>query len=212
MKYKIVVARFNEDIEWLKPVISDCIIYNKGGAVGLPNEISIPNVGRESDTYLRYIIDNYDTLPDLVAFTQGRISDHRRGDGVEYLLTLLANAAEFDISLPNVIHDYTVNTGSNIYWGPEWNTPGQIENDWFLTNNYFENNHIPFCDFFKKHIQPTYPNPIKIFSNALFAVKKELILNHPKSYYEHLLLYVNYHNNPVEAHFFERSWYYIFAK
>jgi len=56
-----------------------------------------------------------------------------------------------------------------------------------------------------------YPNPINIYQNALFAVKKELILNKPLEYYKKLILEVNHHINPTEGHFFERSWYYIFS-
>ena len=54
--YKIIVARYNEDIDWLASEMHNCIIYNKGEKLGLSNEICLPNVGRESETYLNYII------------------------------------------------------------------------------------------------------------------------------------------------------------
>ena len=56
MSYKIIVARFNEDIEWLNSEKENCIIYNKGNKLNIHNEIPLQNVGRESDTYLNYII------------------------------------------------------------------------------------------------------------------------------------------------------------
>ena len=56
----------NVDLEWLNPIIDNCIIYNKGNKLGLSNEIILDNVGREAETYLHYIIDNYDNLPDIV--------------------------------------------------------------------------------------------------------------------------------------------------
>ena len=67
-----------------------------------------------------------------------------------------------------------------------------------------------FIDWFKENININYPNPIHIYPNAIFAVKKELILNKPLEYYKKLILEVNHHINPTEGHFFERSWYYIF--
>lgn len=70
--FKVVVARYNEDVEWCKPF--PCIIYNKGGA--LPNTIALPNIGREAHTYLHHIIENYDNLDDYTAFVQGDPFDH----------------------------------------------------------------------------------------------------------------------------------------
>jgi hypothetical protein len=55
-----------------------------------------------------------------------------------------------------------------------------------------------------------YPNPIFIYGAGLFAIKKELILKYPIEYYKKLVLEVNHHIDPIEGHFFERSWYYIF--
>jgi hypothetical protein len=51
-----------------------------------------------------------------------------------------------------------------------------------------------------------------MYSNALFAVKKELILSRTLQWYEALLQECSYSSNPIEAHFFERSWYYIFEE
>ena len=38
MSYKIVVARYNENIEWLNSEKSNCIIYNKGNKLNIDNE------------------------------------------------------------------------------------------------------------------------------------------------------------------------------
>ena len=67
-----------------------------------------------------------------------------------------------------------------------------------------------FLEWFKNNIEINYPNPIYIYCNAIFAVKKENIINKPVEYYERLILEVNHHINSAEGHFFERSWYYIF--
>lgn len=70
----IVVARYNESLEWCKPYASMCIVYNKGEA--LKNNFGLkirqlPNVGRESHTYLSHIIYNWDTLNEYTVFLQG---------------------------------------------------------------------------------------------------------------------------------------------
>ena len=86
----IVISRYNENLDWVQSLvdteswITHIIVYNKG----LPNIsfsgkalekiqiLEIPNEGREGETYLRYIIDNYDTLPEHVWFLQGDPFDH----------------------------------------------------------------------------------------------------------------------------------------
>lgn len=97
MSYTIVVARYNENIDWLLPEMKNCIIFNKGKPIGLTNEISLPNVGREADTYLNYIIQYYNAFPDVVVFTQGNISDHHK-EGLAYLLQIKDDALTRDKS------------------------------------------------------------------------------------------------------------------
>jgi hypothetical protein len=205
MSYKIIVARYNEDIQWLNDEMHNCIIYNKGEPLNIPNEILIENVGRESETYLHYIIDNYDKLPDVVVFTQARIGDHKGADDVNYLLRIKNDALEYSISKNLSIH-YDNNT--NIHFDKEWNlrTDG-----WFLKDNYKNNQPITFLEWFTKNINNTYPNPLIFYCNAIFALKKELILSNSIDYYKKLILEVNHHINSTEGHFFERSWYYIFT-
>jgi hypothetical protein len=206
MSYKIVVARYNESIEWLMSEINQCLIYNKGEKLNVENEIILENIGRESETYLHYIITNYNNLPDVVVFTQAKISDHiaQETDDIKYLLNFKNEALKNDKSTPIVIHSQT---NINMCWDKNWNVNNNI---FFLQDNYLNNTPITFEDWFKKHINIKYPNPIKIYKNAIFAVKKELILNHPLDYYKELILQVNHHINSTEGHFFERSWYYIF--
>jgi hypothetical protein len=81
---------------------------------------------------------------------------------------------------------------------------------YFLNDNYKNNKPVTFIDWFKTNININYPNPITVYGNAIFAVKKELILKNPIEYYQKLILEVNHHVNSTEGHFFERSWYYIF--
>jgi hypothetical protein len=205
MTFKIVVARYNENLNWLNNFMSDCMIYNKGKKLDLSNEIILPNVGRESETYLRFIIDNYDNLPDIVIFTQGKISDHCK-DHNNYLQKIKDEAEICDKSLPRIIHISRALRDS--CFDPEWNLNNKhINND---SERYLNHEEISFLSWFKQNISKSYPNPINIYINGIFAVKKELILIHPKEYYENLIKYVNHHVDPMEGHFFERAWYYIF--
>jgi hypothetical protein len=206
MSYKIVVARYNENIEWLKNEKENCVIYNKGNKLNIENEIIVENYGRESETYLRYIIDNYENLPDVVVFTQAYISDHIKGKNeLVFLITIKNQALQHSKSIYCYVHD---DVSKNPHWDKEWN----LRSDGFyLANNYKNNRQMTFIEWFKTHIDKNYPNPINLYTAGIFAVRKDLILKHPVEYYEKLITEVNHHINPAEGHFFERSWYYIFA-
>jgi hypothetical protein len=208
MNYLIIVSRYNEDINWLEPVMDNTIIINKGNPLNIYNEIPLENVGRESHSYLWYIINAYENLPDILIFTQADISDHRDKNDSSYLLQMKEQAKQNGKSLPHKTH-YTSNLNNNDLWcDPEWNL--QKDGTYYLHNNYKNNKRVVFSKWFKKNINKKYPNPINIYTNGLFAVKKELILKHPKIYYEKLIKELSHHLDPSEGHFFERSWFYIF--
>ena len=204
MSYKIIVARYNENIDWLNSEMVNCIIYNKGNKLNIENEIPLENLGRESETYLHYIITNYDNLPEVVVFTQANISDHNGSNDVNYLINIKNEALNYSKS-NNFVKFY--DRKDNIHWGSEWNLR---EDGYYLKDNYKNNNPITFIEWFKSNIDINYPNPICVYMNAIFAVKKEYIINKPIEYYKRLILEVNHHINSTEGHFFERSWYYIF--
>ena len=206
--YQIVVARYNENIDWLNSEKDHCIIYNKSKPLNIPNEIILPNVGRESHTYLWHIINNYHRLADITVFTQARLSDHRFGkDDVCHLLKM-KNEAEVN-GKSNVLDISNWEKNIHVCARPNWNVTNNRL--FFLHNNYLNHKRKTFGDWFVEHTnQKEYPNPLKWYGNGIFAISKEIILKNPKSYYEMLIKQVEHHIDPSEGHFFERSWYYIF--
>lgn len=89
---KIIVARYNENIDWIidNNLQDRCIVYNKsplnrifskkyGDLADKLNIVSIsnnPSFGREGDTYLNHIVSNYSNLDDYTIFTQADPFDH----------------------------------------------------------------------------------------------------------------------------------------
>lgn len=207
--YTVVVARYNEDISWIKPIEDHCVIYNKGTTLNIPNEIIIPNVGRESETYLHYIIDNYDSLPEIIVFTQGNFAEHLGRPDTGYLLTMVLEAQKYGKSKTRWSQPIDANDEARIHWGPTWNLRPNEKGSFYLYDCYKNNNHILFHDWFIQHIQPTYPDVLHIYMNGIFAMKGEIIRQRPLAFYKKLIEEVNYHVNPVEGHFMERSWYYV---
>jgi len=70
----LVIALYNEDLTWLNQLSFNHTIYNKGNST--IDSIPLPNIGRESDTFLNYILNNYHNLPDTIAFLQGNPFPH----------------------------------------------------------------------------------------------------------------------------------------
>ena len=206
MSIQFVVARYNEPIDWLIHTPYDVIIYNKGVAIDFKNTIALPNVGREAHTYLYHIINNYDSLSDVTFFTQARISDHHYSEDLNTLHTIAKRTFTHGFS-DNYI---TVNKNSSDWGAPDFNI--RIKNE--LIQKYHISSDtvdkVIFCDWFKEHIAPVYPNTLKMYGCAIFAMTKERIWSRPKEYYQCLFSMLSTENAPIEAHFLERSWFYVF--
>ena len=78
-KYDIVVARYNEDISWVKELTADKFnfkIYNKGENNIDFDSTPLQNFGRDAHTFITYIVENYNNLPEYIIFLQGNPIDH----------------------------------------------------------------------------------------------------------------------------------------
>ena len=83
MNKEIIVSRYNENVDWINQVRTDIniSIYNKGYEdidTPRPNTrvIGVPNIGREGETFLRHIKENYGNLSDNIIFAQGNPFAH----------------------------------------------------------------------------------------------------------------------------------------
>lgn len=79
---ELVIARYREDLSWLRALGLPATVYNKGPelAPGVltpqawpsgARVIPLPNIGREAHTFLTHIINEYEQLPEWTAFLQG---------------------------------------------------------------------------------------------------------------------------------------------
>ena len=79
---QVVVARYREDVSWLRELDLPCLVYNKGPELApedLPEEasvVSLLNQGREAHTFLTHIIAEYHNLPRHTVFLQGNPFAH----------------------------------------------------------------------------------------------------------------------------------------
>lgn len=203
---QFVIARYNEPFSWTRKCSHSVIVYNKSG-VDEPGTVSLPNVGREAHTYLHHIVKNYDTLANVTVFLQATVSDHGYVEDIDRMALYLGVPA-MARGFSNNFH--TTKRGDNDHSEPDFN----IRMRDTLINRY----HIPsssvakiqFSDWFISFIDPVYPDPMSWYGNAIFAVSKERIRSRPKEFYENLLSQLSNEDAPIEAHFLERSWFYVF--
>jgi len=221
MSYAVVVARYNENIDWLRifdsssqfrdaklpaskiPLEStgSVVIYNKGRMLGDKYKVvPMENKGLEVSAYLRYIVDNYDALPEVVFFCQGAIHDH-----------------VFDMSRHSIFENY-IDLGEAVC-SATW-TIGQVDSGFERGRLRFWNGELADAgmnveEFFRNYVEDDPAIDLradfKIYSAAIFSVRRELIRSRSLEYYQQLLaMPALAHLRPEIAHFFERSWYYIF--
>ena len=204
-KYEFVIAHYNENFDWLKAYADNCHIYNKNRRtesmdLDFYQWESLPNVGRESHTYLYHIISNYDRLADITVFLQGSISNHK---------SLVYNNISF------YVHEarkkgISVSSQSKLTtWGRIAHF-GHWKND--LDHGRLVKSKFTLGEFWSTIFGTPHPNEITCFYGANFGVRKSQILVHPKMFYERIIQFVNYNQNPEEGHYFERLWYSMFAE
>jgi len=198
-KFQIVVARYNENLDWLLPYSDISIIYNKGNKniSKVFNVINLPNYGRESHTYLYHIINNYDNLANKTIFFQGNIDDHKTLQIKDYFDN---NDFTGKINTPDmaILKEPVKHFGK---WKDE-KTSGAMRSCNYIPIDWITNIIGTEMDIKQKKFNTVWC--------AIFSISKELILKKPKIFYENILRYVDYHPNPEEGHLLERAWYSIF--
>ena len=208
MNKNLIIARYDEDLRWLKKYKNWKItVYNKGEKLTdnkFLKVINLENKGRESHTWLYHIVKNYNNLDDINIFLQGKIDD----------LGCMAfkNPNEYCKSINK--YGFTVKRYGLL--GPlHWKNNVGIEKDKRYKKNWEEGKISKSEIGFRRFAKSIFPNiPIFVATSygGCFALKKEVILKYDIEFYEHLLKILSSHTNPIEGHYMERLWCYMFTK
>ena len=249
-KITVIVSRYNEDPYWLNIIIDNTmiekiILFNKGPSnikrfLNEKIEVRIhQNKGREGGTYLDYIIDNYDHLPENLIFTQADPFEHNE----KFLDFFTVENIPLYINRNIVTFTKQWKIKDNI--PPQrfvkYNNSYNIENleliKYFIRDydqqisghsSFFDNLvHSKYNLFLKRY--PNHrnimkymcqlidiPEPKKIIPicwSACFFVKSKQIKRHPISVYIKLrkfLYHISSQGN-IQGYFIERFWYYLFT-
>ncbi len=200
MSIFIVSSHYTESLDWLiNQNEYDYIIYSKNeNALNILNTKKIKiikNKGLEASSYLAYIIDNYNNLPDFIAFCHGH-----------------ENAWHQDDTIINAIKKY--NKTDSFF---------TLNNPYFRNSLYddcplFVNENAKKCwediKDFSKNIGLELPNKIEFTMCAQFIVKKECILSRDIKFYKRCydwLLNQSILDDSRAAILIEQLWYLIFT-
>lgn len=220
--FDIVVAKYKEDTEWLIPLLDlgatvylydkypdqppstlllkykndkndkPCLVYN-----------TLPNVGKESHTYLHHILTYRDVIKPYTLFTQAHPFDH-------IVKGRIATLTDLKDKINNFI---SLNTTSNITSNTTLNFQGfGYKNYTLLIGLGGKRN-----DIIKEIYNSLFGKELDItsrFRNAgIFVTTKDSILNRSSQFYQKCInTNLSKKVNPHEGFCFERLWQIIFDK
>ena len=211
--FSVIVARFDEQLDWLQPYYGLLAVYNKGktGPTRLIDPVyQLPNVGRESHTFVTYILRNYHSLPEYTAFVQGGIDDAhswiRKDYGPRMISAMLKEAKESEngcsIALKAGLDD--------VDWGFEFDgTRIAIEK-----YKKFESRKLrTLRQFWNEILNLPIParDEYRVYPSAFMVIRRDRIRSKSWVYYNRIEKELSYSSDPIEGHFMERSWYHIFG-
>lgn len=186
---ELVVARYREDLRWLKRVPRSVrvTVYDK--------ESDLPNVGREAHTYLHHIIARYDSLSPITVFCQGKPFDHAWN--FHAVLRDLSDAPRLPepgfLWIGHIV-DRDDPNGSLLFQRWSKNENGRP---------------LRLLEFWRDLWETQAPDFFTFYLGAQFAAKRELILRRPLAFYQRALeIAVTFTD---AAHCFERCWDQVFG-
>jgi hypothetical protein len=204
----IVTAHYNEDIEWLRKTKYPVVLCDKPGAKSssfTPDKsCTLPvNKGREASSYLKYIVENYDRLPDRIAFIHGHEETvHQKYP--KHILKAIDDAKDLDyVSLNNWIHMKKRVCETDTHLGTECGS-------WTAA---FDDMKEHWESLFKPIVKYEMPEYFRFDASAQFVVTRKAIQRHPKEVYQKLLDYMieDGQNDFVRGVVMEFMWQSIFS-
>jgi hypothetical protein len=203
-KAKIIISRYNEPWEWVKDYTDNFLIYNKGIPLGGKNVVNTENIGGNQRDIFKFFVENYENLPELMAFIQAYPFDHCRKEVFDKLIySEHFTALEFYGSLPANYYENRDENGGFM----------ERNNSWYVSahNKTYKQSckYSSFDEFMGKYFEDYSPLEwIRFAPGSQYIVEKKQALHYPKGFWESLMEELNAYNT-TEAHIIERSLYYI---
>lgn len=190
---KWIVSRYEHKIAYLKDYTDDVVLYDRS-ARPLSGAIVVANIGSDIADKFKFIIDNYDNLPDVAVYTKANLFDYIK-------------PREFEKIKDNQVFTPILSQEHHIYKPVCWYEEGM----YCEINNYFYLNSHPAK--YAKEIIKYFKMDERAYN--VFAPGSNYILpagnirKVPLETYKLLKSYLDWAVYPGDAQLMERNLYYL---
>jgi hypothetical protein len=191
MTIKVLSSHYNENLDWISKIKYPVQVFSK--TIKDENFIDFNKV-QEAPAYLKYIIKNWDNLPDFTFFVHGHEFAYHQTDSIVNLInTCIFNSEFINLNRSDWVTTFDEVSIINKY-RVEWEWLRSCWNDLF-------SNHLPF------------PKKLNFPCSAQFCVSKKLIQNNKIEFYKNAYEWCENTtlDNFVSGRIFEYTWHYIFT-
>ncbi|KAI9926182.1 hypothetical protein ASPWEDRAFT_174906 [Aspergillus wentii DTO 134E9] len=210
----IVVARYREVLDPWIDVAANSYVYAKYPTPqeddSIPHDSfklyeELPNTGREGRTYCHHIYSHYDDLQPIIIFTQGDPKWSKKA--------LEPPEPDFD---PVTIYNHDLIRDLAEWSKINWSSPA--EGYWITPSQLNTIAYAPYdmAIFWQRLFQEEHPAAVRVTHGAVFAVRREAILQHPRDLYKRCLDLFSSDGqdvaNPEVGYFMERVWLALWSK
>jgi len=193
----IVVAKYKEDVEWTKGVNHKITIYDKSDNP-VEGSIKLKNVGREGETFLYHIVNNYHNLDDVTVFLQGNPFEH-----LQILVGWRAQLTPEEIK--TVIHKMNTEINDKCAFTTFYQV---LYNDPNNPNNPYDTVQKLTCDACLKYYGENF-SKFTVSPGAQYIVPKEKILSRPLEFWKKLHTAM-FNNEELNGYAQEQLWYFAY--
>ena len=197
----ILVSRYQEDPSWVTEYTDDYIIWNKGDDISEDlKSVSKPNIGGNQRDIFEYIYENYDKLPEHMAFVQGDPFDHCKKEKFDKIIgnTTFTRLESYE--------DVTHGGWSRLCENKEY---VEINNSWYIGAHNASNQQScvygSLDEFMNKYFSDYERlDWINFTPGSQYIIEKKQALHYPKEFWYSMMNELH-KNNMTEAHIIERA-------
>ncbi|KAG0135073.1 hypothetical protein HOY82DRAFT_552482 [Tuber indicum] len=215
-KHLVLPRMRSEDVTWLTYLSEDLNIITKTYLIDpdegdtLPSTLTVPiNKGHEAQAYLTYIIEHYDSLPDIAIFTHAHSTAWHNND----LQVSSTPVMLLELNYQRVVEHGYMNL--RCHWKPGcpgWIRLNTTEYDDFKKEEFVM--HESFMELFPEEVmRDGIPDILGTPCCAQFAVSRSRIMQHAKERYVSWRKWITDTplSDEVSGRVMEYVWHFIFA-
>lgn len=239
MDRKLIISNYCSNLDWIVMthdygiLPKDTIIYSRTPEQydedfsHLGTYLKTPNIGENIYDTLRFIIENYESLPDMSIFIKGNLFSRKKNatfnhpkPGEDY---------EIDENYYTTKEKFIEALTTDKFLPIDKKHPTSLSSDGFVQpvedinfHKNFEVEHRYFGHFHEIidacFIDPPKRSTVRFAPGANYAVPKENILKYSKNFYEKLQSFISYEPRPeyvrttAESYLLERMFYFMWTE